>query len=151
MAVPEFYRFFRPLVDLMLRMGYGGAFDDAGKAIGHSHDGGIDGIIKQDKLGLDSIYLQAKRWSNGTVGRQDIQAFVGALSGHGASKGVFITTSSFTADAREYVRQNINFKLSLVDGAQLARLMIEHDLAVTQFKRYDLKRVDSDYFSDGTS
>jgi restriction system protein len=136
------------IVDLMLRLGYGGPASDAGMTLGRSGDEGVDGVIKQDKLGLDNIYLQAKRWSQGPVGRKEVQAFVGALYGQGASKGVFITTSQFTKEAVDYARNTPNIKLSLVDGEQLAVLMIEHDLGVSVEKRYDVKRVDSDYFTE---
>ncbi len=135
------------IVQLMLRLGYGGSVEDAGRTLGRSGDGGVDGVIKQDKLGLDNIYLQAKRWSDGTVGRREIQAFVGALAGQGASKGVFITTSTFTKEALEYAK-TIAYKVSLVDGVQLAGLMIESDLGVSLVQRYDVKRMDSDFFSE---
>ncbi len=134
------------IVHLMLKLGYGGPAGDAGTKLGKSGDEGVDGVIKQDKLGLDNIYLQAKRWTDGTIGRKEIQAFVGALTGQGASKGVFITTSSFSRDAIEFARHAHPFKLSLVDGSQLATLMIEHDLGVTEVAKYEVKRVDSDYF-----
>lgn len=143
---PAFFE--RLIVQLMLRLGYGGTSDDAGQTLGKSGDGGVDGVINQDKLGLEKIYLQAKRWDEGTVGRKEIQAFVGALSGQGASKGVFITTSTFTKEAKEYARYNLSFKLSLVDGVELARLMIDHDLGVSLVQRYEVKRVDSDFFSE---
>ena len=114
--------------------------------LGGSSDGGVDGVIREDKLGLDNIYLQAKRWDDKTVGRPDVQAFVGALHGQGSSKGVFITTSSFSKDASDYARQLGNLKLSLVDGRELARLMIENNLGVATVQQYDVKRVDSDFF-----
>lgn len=136
------------IVKLMLRLGYGGTADDAGQTLGKSGDGGVDGVINQDKLGLEKIYLQAKRWTDGTVGRPEIQRFIGALSGQGASKGVFITTSTFSQEAREFARIVPNFKISLVDGVELARLMIEHDLGVSLVERYEVKRVDSDFFSE---
>lgn len=135
------------IVDLMLRLGYGGAGMDSGKTLGKSGDSGVDGVIDQDKLGLDKIYLQAKRWTEGTVGRKEIQAFVGAISGQGAIKGVFITTSSFSKDAREYAERERNFKVSLIDGSELAGLMIEYDLGVALVGRYDVKRIDSDFFA----
>lgn len=143
---PAFFE--RLIVQLMLRLGYGSAVEDAGKTLGKSGDGGVDGVIKQDKLGLDNIYLQAKRWDESSVGSKEIQAFVGALSGHGASKGVFITTSSFTKAALDYARNNHAFKLSLVDGIELATLMVDHDLGVSLVSRYDVKRIDSDFFSE---
>jgi restriction system protein len=127
-------------------MGYG--FDDklAGQVMGQSGDGGVDGVIRQDKLGLENIYLQAKRWESGSVGRPQIQAFVGALSGHRASKGVFITTAQFTKEAREFADTNPTFKISLIDGYELVRLMIEHNLGVSVTNRYEIKRIDSDFF-----
>lgn len=134
------------IVDLMLKLGYGDWGEDSGKTLGRSGDGGVDGVINQDKLGLDKIYLQAKRWGDGTVGRKEIQAFVGAISGQGAIKGVFITTSSFTKDAREYAERERNFKVSLIDGLNLANRMIECDLGVSHVGRYDVKRIDSDFF-----
>ncbi|WP_028454846.1 restriction endonuclease [Chitinilyticum litopenaei] len=137
--------FFEQLVvDLLVRMGYGGSRQDAGRAVGRSGDGGIDGIIKEDKLGLDLIYLQAKRWE-GTVGRPEIQKFAGALQGHRANKGVFITTSSYTREALEYV-ELINTKIILIDGNQLTRLMFEHGVGVSTVGVYELKQIDSDYF-----
>jgi restriction system protein len=139
--------FFEQLVvDLLLKMGYGGSLEDAGKAIGRSSDGGIDGIIKEDKLGLDAIYIQAKRWQ-GTVGRPEIHRFAGSLHGVRARKGVFITTSRFTSEATEYVA-SIDLKIVLIDGKTLARLMFEHGLGVTTYKTFELKRIDSDYFSE---
>lgn len=140
-------RFFELLVvDLLVKMGYGGSQWDAGKAIGRSGDGGIDGIIKEDKLGLDVIYLQAKRWE-GTVGRPEIQKFVGALQGQRAKKGVFITTSSFTKEAVEYVKM-IDTRIVLVSGTELSELMIDHGIGVTPFETYEIKKMDYDYFLD---
>ncbi len=139
--------FFEQLVvDLLVTMGYGGSRKDAGEAIGRSGDGGIDGIIKEDKLGLDAIYLQAKRWE-GTVGRPDIQKFAGSLEGNRARKGVFITTSSFSQDARAYVQQ-IEKKIVLIDGAQLTELMIDCGLGVHDERVYSIKRIDHDYFEE---
>jgi restriction system protein len=135
---PQFFE--RLVVELLLAMGYGGTLSDAGKAIGQSGDGGIDGIIKEDKLGLDVIYIQAKRWE-GVVGRPEIHKFVGALAGKRASKGVFITTSGFTKDATEYV-QTIEAKIILIDGDLLAQLMIDHDIGLTRVASYDIKRID---------
>ena len=146
-AMPPVF-FEQLIVQLMLRLGYGGTAEDAGQTLGKSGDGGVDGVIKQDKLGLDKIYLQAKRWNEGTVGSKDVQAFVGALSGQGASKGVFITTSTFSKAAKEYTKLNHAFKVSLVDGLELARLMIDHDLGVSLVQRYDVKRIDSDFFTE---
>jgi restriction system protein len=126
-------------------MGYGGSVEDAGKAIGRSGDEGIDGIIKEDKLGLDTLYIQAKRW-DGAVGRPEIQKFVGALHGQQANKGVFITTSTFSEQAQEYVRKIDVKKVILIDGAQLAQLMIDHDIGVSKVVSYDIKKIDLDYF-----
>ena len=139
--------FFEKLViDLLVAMGYGGSREDAGKAVGGSGDGGIDGIINEDRLGLDAIYVQAKRWDEGKVREPDVARFAGALARKGANKGVFITTSDFTGDAREY--DAAGFKIILIDGNQLAQLMIDHDVGVSVEKTYEIKRVDSDYFSE---
>jgi len=140
-------RFFEKLVvELLTKMGYGGSLKDAGKAIGQSGDGGIDGIIKEDKLGLDVIYIQAKRWEN-VVGSKEVRNFVGSLAGQKANKGVFITTSSFTKDALEYVK-TIPHKVILIDGEMLAQLMIENDVGVSKITSYDIKKIDSDYFEE---
>jgi len=140
-------RFFEKLVvELLIKMGYGGSLKDAGKAIGQSGDGGIDGIIKEDKLGLDVIYIQAKRWEN-VVGSKEVRNFVGSLAGQKANKGVFITTSSFTKDALEYVK-TIPHKVILVDGEMLTQLMIENDIGVSKITSYDIKKIDSDYFEE---
>lgn len=140
-------RFFEKLVvDLLVQMGYGGSRKDAGEAVGRSGDEGIDGTIKEDKLGLDVVYIQAKRWQN-TVGRPEVQAFAGALMGKKANKGVFITTSQFSQDAQTYVN-TISQKIVLIDGELLAQLMIDHGVGVTEIASYSLKRVDSDYFSE---
>jgi len=141
-------KFFESLVvDLLVAMGYGGSRKDAGQAVGQVADGGIDGIIKEDKLGLDAIYLQAKRWE-GTVGRPIVQGFVGALIGKKARKGVFITTSNFSQQALDYANGTENLKLILIDGEQLAQLMIDYDVGVTEESRYIVKKVDLDYFDD---
>ena len=138
--------FFEKLViDLLVAMGYGGSREDAGKAVGRSGDGGIDGIINEDRLGLDVIYVQAKRWE-GNVGEPEIARFAGALAGRGATKGIFITTSDFTRAARAYDASG--FKIVLIDGHQLAQLMIDHDVGVSVEKTYEIKRVDSDYFAE---
>lgn len=134
------------MVEVIVKMGYGGTRKDAGKAIGKSGDGGIDGIIKEDKLGLDAIYIQAKRWEN-TVGRPEIQKFVGALTGQRAKKGLFITTSEFTSDAEDYISR-IDAKVVLIDGETLAQLMIDHNVGVSTVGTYDIKKIDSDYFSE---
>lgn len=141
---PSFFE--RLVVEVIVKMGYGGTRKDAGKAIGTSGDGGIDGIIKEDKLGLDAIYIQAKRWEN-TVGRPEIQKFVGALTGQRAKKGLFITTSDFSSDAEDYVSR-IDAKVVLIDGETLAQLMIDHNVGVSTVGSYDIKKVDSDYFSE---
>ena len=140
--------FFEQLVvELLVKMGYGGSRRDAGERIGQSGDGGIDGIIKEDRLGLDTIFIQAKRWQ-GSVGRPEIQKFVGALQGQRAKKGVFITTSSYTADAADYATR-IDTKVVLIDGQQLAGLMIDFDVGVASAASYVVKRIDSDYFEEG--
>jgi restriction system protein len=141
---PSFFE--RLVVELLVKMGYGGSLLDAGQAVGRSGDGGIDGIIKEDRLGLDAIYLQAKRWES-SVSRPEIQKFAGALQGHRARKGVFITTSSFTREALEFAK-SIDSKIVLIDGITLARLMVDHDLGVTTIRSYEIKRIDSDYFSE---
>jgi len=141
-ASPQFFESL--VVDLMLALGYGGSREDAGSVVGKSGDGGIDGIIKEDRLGLDVIYLQAKRWE-GSVGRPIVQAFAGSLEGHRARKGVLITTSVFTTDARDYVNR-IEKRIVLIDGQELATLMIQHDLGVTTRAEYKVRAVDSDYF-----
>ena len=139
---PAFFE--RLVVELLVKMGYGGTRQDAGRAIGRSGDEGIDGVIHEDRLGLDVIYLQAKRWE-GVVGRPEIQKFVGALQGQRAKKGVFITTSDFTKEAVEYVR-NIDNKVVLINGALLANLMIDHNVGVSLAATYEIKKIDSDYF-----
>lgn len=142
---PAFFE--RVVVELIVKMGYGGSRADAGKAIGRSGDGGIDGIIKEDKLGLDVVYIQAKRWDNNPVGRPDVMQFAGALQAQKASKGIFITTSRFTDDAQNYVLQ-IGSKIVLIDGEQLANLMIEHDVGVSTVSLYPVKKIDNDYFEE---
>jgi restriction system protein len=140
-------RLFEQLViDLLVRMGYGGNREEAAKAIGRSGDEGIDGVIDEDRLGLDTIYVQAKRWSS-SVGRPEIQQFAGALQGQRAHKGVFITTSSFTRDATEYAGR-IGTRVILIDGRRLAALMFEHDVGVTPRISFTVKSVDSDYFEE---
>ena len=139
---PNFFEYL--VVDLLVKMGYGGTREDAGERLGKSGDGGIDGIIKEDRLGLDIIYLQAKRWE-AVVGRPEIQKFAGALQGQRARKGVFITTSDFTKEAREYVSL-IDSKIILIDGEELAELMIDYNVGVSNAAIYEIKKVDSDYF-----
>lgn len=140
---PTFFE--QVVVDLLVKMGYGGSRIDAGQAVGRSGDGGIDGIINEDRLGLDVIYIQAKRWE-GTVGRPEIQKFVGALQGRRAKKGIFITTSSFTTDAMSYAGIVEN-KVVLLDGGTLAKLMIDFNVGITPVRAYEVKRIDSDYFT----
>ena len=139
---PSFFE--KLVVELLVKMGYGGSRQDAGKAIGKSHDEGIDGIIKEDKLGLDIVYIQAKKWEN-PVSRPEIQKFAGALQGKRAKKGIFITTSKFSKSSIEYVSR-IENKIILIDGEQLAKLMIEHDVGVSTIASYTIKKTDSDYF-----
>ena len=139
---PSFFE--KAVVELVVSMGYGGSRKEAGKIVGQSHDGGIDGIIKEDKLGLDVIYIQAKRWEN-VVSRPEIQKFVGALQGQRARKGIFITTSRFSKDAVDYAT-NIDTKVILIDGPTLADLMIEYNLGVTPVQTYTIKKLDTDYF-----
>ncbi|OUT62192.1 MAG: restriction endonuclease [Rhodopirellula sp. TMED11] len=141
---PSFFE--KLVVDLMLRMGFGGPGDESGIVTSYGNDEGIDGIINEDALGLEVIYLQAKRYSN-TVGRPDIQKFVGALHGRRARKGVFLTTSSFSAGARDYVKA-IDPRVILIDGAKLCQLMIDYGVGVSTERSYDIKKVDSDYFDD---
>jgi len=138
--------FERLVIDLLVKMGYGGTRRDAGQAIGRSGDGGIDGIIKEDRLGLDVVYVQAKRWE-GTVGRPAIQGFAGALQGQRARRGVFITTSDFSQPAMQFA-STIDSKIVLIDGLTLAQLMIDYGVGVTSVAAYELKRVDSDYFAE---
>ena len=140
-------RFFEELViDLLVKMGYGGSREDAAKAVGGSSDEGIDGIINEDRLGLDVVYVQAKRWQT-NVSRPELQKFAGALQGQRARKGIFITTSDFSRDAREFVN-NIDSKIVLINGSQLAEYMIDHNVGVSIVKTYEIKRVDSDYFDE---
>lgn len=145
---PAFFE--RLVVELLVKMGYGGSMKEAaGQVVGKSGDEGIDGIIKEDKLGLDVIYIQAKRWDlEKRIGRQEIQKFVGALAGQGARKGVFITTAGYTKEARDYAPKN-ETKIVLIDGIQLAELMIEHDLGVYIQHTYEIKKLDLDYFGFG--
>ncbi len=141
-STPSFFE--KLVVDLLVAMGYGGSRKDAGQAVGQSNDGGIDGIIKEDKLGLDVVYIQAKRWE-GTVGRPVVQTFAGSLEGFRARKGVLITTSNFSRTAEDYVGR-IEKKIVLIDGEQLAQLMIDHGVGVGEVASYTIKKVDLDYF-----
>ncbi|HYO47781.1 MAG TPA: restriction endonuclease [Gemmatimonadota bacterium] len=140
-------KFFEELVvDLLVAMGYGGSREDAAAVVGRSGDEGIDGIIKEDRLGLDAIYVQAKRWKE-TVGRPDIQRFAGALQGQRARKGVFITTSTFTAEAKAYAN-NLQSTIVLVDGNELAEFMLDHGVGVGEAETLKVLRLDEDYFSE---
>lgn len=138
--------FEKMVLELLLKMGYGGALKESGSLTGGTGDEGIDGIIKEDKLVLDMIYLQAKRWEN-VVGRPEIQKFAGALLGKKASKGVFITTSYFSKDAEEYTK-SLDKKIVLIDGEKLADLMIEHNIGVNVHKTIEIKKIDNDYFAE---
>lgn len=143
---PTFFE--KLVVELLVKMGYGGSLKDAGKAMGKSGDEGIDGTIKEDKLGLDIIYIQAKRWKPGNVvGRPELQKFVGALAGQGAKKGIFITTSNFTKEAIDYTPRN-ETKIVLIDGHRLAQLMIDYNIGCTLQQKYEVKKIDSDYFGE---
>ncbi|MBR6570455.1 MAG: restriction endonuclease [Clostridia bacterium] len=145
---PKFFE--QMVVDLLLKMGYGRSIDSAGLVVGQSGDEGIDGIIREDKLGFSNIYIQAKRWDpqTMTVGRPEIQKFVGALAGQGASKGLFITTTQFSKEAIHYASKQLAAKIVLVDGHQLTRLMIEYGIGVSVQSTYTIKKIDSDYFDD---
>ncbi|HYT89968.1 MAG TPA: restriction endonuclease [Gemmataceae bacterium] len=138
--------FERLVVELLVAMGYGGSLVDAGQAIGRTGDGGIDGIIKEDKLGLDVVCIQAKRWKD-TVGRPDVQKFAGSMEGFRARKGVLLTTSAFSKEAEEYVNR-IERKIVLIAGRRLAQLMIDHDIGVATARAYVVKKVDLDYFEE---
>ncbi len=143
---PEFFE--KLIIDLLQAMGYGGSLEDAANVTKKTSDEGIDGIIKEDKLGLDVIYIQAKRWSPDTlVGRPEIQKFVGALAGFGAKKGIFVTTSDFTKEAREYIPKT-DTKIVLINGQMLANLMIEYNVGVYVDVKYEIKKIDSDYFDE---
>jgi restriction system protein len=144
-ATPAFFE--RLVVDLLVAMGYGGSRTDAGQALGKSGDEGVDGIIKEDKLGLDVIYLQAKRWKDKAVGRPDLQQFAGALHGQRARKGVYLTTSTFSKEARDFV-SHLDSQIILIDGKELASLMIDHNVGVTLERTYEIKRVDTDFFTE---
>lgn len=141
---PNFFE--KVVVELLVAMGYGGSRQDAGQTVGRAADGGIDGVIKEDRLGLDVLYIQAKRW-NGVVGRPEIQKFAGALQGQRAKKGVFITTSDFTKEAVDYAAM-IDSRIVLISGSRLANLMIDHGIGVTTVASYEVKRIDSDYFEE---
>lgn len=142
----SFEFFEESVIELLIKMGYGGSREEAGRATKRTNDGGIDGIINEDRLGLDNIYIQAKRWNDTVVGRPEIQKFSGALDTPGANKGIFITTSNFTKEAREYVKNINNKKIVLIDGMQLAQYMIDFNIGVSTELVYEVKRIDSDYF-----
>ena len=143
-------QFERMVVELVVAMGYGGTAEDAARVVGKTGDEGIDGIIKADRLGFDRIYIQAKKWDpDRTIGRPEIQKFLGALVGQGANKGLFITTCRFSKEASNFVEKSISQRISLVDGNQLTTLMIEHDIGVSTRSVYTIKSVDSDYFESG--
>jgi restriction system protein len=141
------FRFEQLVLDLLVAMGYGGSKEEAAKVTKASGDEGIDGVINEDRLGLDVIYVQAKKWTDATVGRPDIQSFVGALAGKQAQKGIFITTSDFAETAKAYAK-SISQKVILIDGNRLADLMIEHNIGVASAHAYEIKRLDSDYFEE---
>jgi restriction system protein len=143
-STPAFFE--RLVVELLVKMGYGGSWQEAARAVGQAGDEGIDGIIDQDRLGLDTIYIQAKKWEN-VVSRPEIQKFAGALEGKRSRKGVYITTSRFSNEAKNYV-STINSKIVLIDGQRLAELMIDFGIGVTEVTSYSVKRVDSDYFTN---
>lgn len=138
-------QFERVVIDILLKMGYGGSFEEASQHIGKSHDGGIDGIIKQDLLGLDNVYIQAKQWASGSVGRKELQAFVGALHGKG-KKGVFITTSQFTNEATEYAKSLSDIKVILIDGDKIVDYMMKFKIGVKTLRSYEILKIDEDYF-----
>ena len=143
---PSFFE--QLIVDLLVTMGYGGSRKNAASQLGQSGDGGVDGVINEDRLGLDRVYIQAKRYSKGSsVGRPEVQAFVGSLVGLGATKGIFVTTSTFSQHAREFV-QHLSQRVILVDGQSLADLMIEHGVGVRTSRAIEFKRLDEDFFSD---
>ena len=139
---PEFFE--RLVLDVLVGMGYGGNLAEASEHLGRTNDGGVDGVIQEDRLGLDSIYVQAKQWAN-PVGRPEIQKFVGALEGQQASKGVFITSSRFSPEAELYAK-GVRSRVILIDGLRLASLMVDYDVGVAEVERYLLKKIDTDYF-----
>jgi len=143
---PAFFE--RLVVDLLVAMGYGGSRADAGKAVGGTGDGGIDGVIKEDRLGLDEVCVQAKRLTGGTVSRDTVQAFAGSLEGRRARKGVFITTGQFSKHAADFV-ERIEKRIILIDGERLTELMMDYGIGVTDIATYTIKRLDTDYFEGG--
>ena len=140
-------RFEQVVIELLVAMGYGGSRADAAQALGGPGDGGIDGLIKEDPLGLDVVYIQAKRWASGSVGRPEVMQFAGALAAKRANKGVFLTTADFTKEARQFVEQ-IGSKIVLIDGKVLSKLMVDHNLGVSTYQTYELKRLDRDFFGE---
>ena len=137
------------MVKLLLKMGYGNGINDAGRVTQQSNDGGIDGIIKEDQLGFSNIYIQAKQWApDVTISKPEIQKFVGALQGQQAQKGLFITTAKFSSGASQYSSNLLGTKVVLVDGAMLTKLMIKHNVGVSAEHVYEIKRIDSDFFTD---
>lgn len=144
---PPFFE--RLIVDLLVTMGYGGGLKQAAEQLGKSGDGGVDGVINEDRLGLDRVYVHAKRYAEGSsIGRPDVQGFVGSLVGFGATKGVFVTTSSFTKAPIDYAR-NLPQRVVLIDGEQLTALMIEHGVGTRLHSRIDIQRLDEDFFAEG--
>jgi restriction system protein len=143
---PQFFE--KLVIDLIVKMGYGGSVEEVAQHIGKSGDEGIDGVIKQDPLGLDNVYLQAKRWSSGTIGRPEIQKFVGALHGKGARKGIFITTSKFSDEAKVYANSLKNMSIVLIDGDKLLDYMIQYNVGVQVDRTIELKKIDFDYFEE---
>ncbi|HSU19693.1 MAG TPA: restriction endonuclease [Acidobacteriaceae bacterium] len=143
---PDFFE--KLVIRLLTTMGYGGSLTDAGKAIGKTADGGVDGVIKEDKLGLELLFIQAKRWDNNVVGRPEIQKFVGALHGQKAKKGIFLTTSTFSKEARDYAGGLDDRRVILIDGTQLAELMFDYGIGVSTINGYLVKRIDSDFFEE---
>lgn len=146
MATMDAYAFEQLVIDVLFAMGYGGSRKEAARVTKKSNDEGIDGVINEDRLGLDVIYVQAKRWQN-TIGRKEIQSFVGALAGKQANKGVFITTSDYNQNALEYAAK-VSQKIILIDGKRLADLMIEYQIGVSPVRNITIKRLDTDYFED---
>lgn len=142
---PSFFE--QVIVDLLVAMGYGGTHRNAATQLGRSGDGGVDGVINEDRLGLDRVYVQAKRYKDGSVGRPDVQAFLGSLVGLGATKGVFVTTSTFSKQAEEFVL-HLPQRIILIDGQRLADLMIEHNVGVRVSRMVEFKRLDEDFFSE---
>lgn len=140
-------RFEQVVIELLVAMGYGGSRADAAQALGGPGDGGIDGLIKEDPLGLDVVYIQAKRWASGSVGRPEVMQFAGALAAKRANKGVFLTTADFTKEARQFVEQ-IGSKIVLINGDLLSKLMVDHSVGVATYQTYELKRLDRDFFGE---